>query len=189
MNRLNTNDDGSLISRFKNGDRKAFDIIVLKYQKKIYGHVYRMVLNHDEADDITQEVFIKIYRSISGFRGDSSLYTWIYKIAVNYTLNYLKKRKSDKTVSMELLPNDIYANTDKLGDEIDQENRLRLIENAIASLPDQQRTVFSLRYYDKMSYDEISTVMNRSVGAVKANYFHAFKKISDYLKEKLKENV
>lgn len=180
--------DNLLISRIKQGDKAAFSKIVTKYQKKIYQHVYRMVLDHDQADDITQEVFIKAYRAIDDFRGESGLYTWLYRIAVNYSLNYLKKRKAEKTISLELVDTEIKTDEKQITDNIDEKDKVKLIEWAISTLPEQQRSVFSLRFYERISYEEISVIMDRSVGAVKANYFHAFKKISALLKEKLKES-
>ncbi|MFA5404590.1 MAG: sigma-70 family RNA polymerase sigma factor [Ignavibacteria bacterium] len=179
-------EDKDIIESFKCGNKNAFNLIVLKYQKRIYWLVRKFVLFHDDADDITQEVFLKLYKSISDFRGDSALYTYIYKIAVNYSLNHLKK---NKTLSAHKI--DIDTEVFKLksnepnSDEIyDNDINAKMIQKAIQILPEQQRAVFTLRFYEELPYEEIASILGKSVGGLKANYFHAFKKIRNYLLEK-----
>jgi RNA polymerase sigma-70 factor (ECF subfamily) len=145
-----------------------------------------MVIDHDEADDLTQEVFIKLYDSINSFRGDSKFYTYIYKMAMNHSLNHLKKRhimfskKGDFSKEIYNLKSD-----EKNSDEIyDSYNKTKNLEEAILTLPDQQRAVFNLRYYENLTYEEISNILNKSIGGLKANYFHAIKKIEEHLKKK-----
>lgn len=179
-------DDKDIIESFKNGNKSAFNFIVLKYQKKIYWLIRKFVLEHDDADDITQEVFLKLYKSLVDFRGESALYTYIYKMAVNYSLNYLKKNKSRINLSVDI---DTEAFKIKSGDinseEIyDREINSKLIQEAISKLPEQQRAVFNLRFYEELPYDEIAEILGTSVGGLKANYFHAFKKIQSFIKEK-----
>ncbi len=180
---LNINsEDTDLINAFIKGNRNAFNLIVRKYQKRIYWIVRKMVLDHDDADDITQEIFLKLYRSINEFRGESKFFTYLYRISVNYSLNHLSKskkmfaRRSDIEIS-ELKSDDV-----KPGEKIDLTDRSKLLEKAIETLPDQQRAVFNMRYYDNLSYDEISIIMSKSVGGMKANYFHALKKLEKFLK-------
>ncbi|MBL7129397.1 MAG: sigma-70 family RNA polymerase sigma factor [Ignavibacteria bacterium] len=179
-------DDNEIIENFKNGNQNAFNLLVLKYQKKIYWVIRKMVLDHDDADDITQEVFIKLYKSIDKFRGESQFYTYIYKIAVNLSLNHLNKNKRNYAKKINL-DSEAYKikSKDKSSDEhFDDKNRTKILEDAISTLPDQQRAVFNLRFYDNLSYDEIARILNKSTGGMKANYFHAVKKIEVFLKSK-----
>lgn len=184
---LNINsEDIELINSVKEGNENAFNLLVRKYQKKIYMVIRKMVLNHDDADDITQEVFIKLYHSINEFRGESKFFTYLYRMAINFSLNHLLRNKKTlmKTTSIENLS---IASKDKQADEIiDAEEKTKLIEKAIESLPDQQRAVFNLRYYENLSYEDISTILNKSIGGMKANYFHAVKKIEKFLKANCK---
>ena len=187
LNSINSSsEDVDLIESFKNGNETAFNYIVMRYQKKVYWVIKRMVLEHDDTNDITQEVFIKLFKSLKEFRGDSSLFTYIYKIAVNYSLNHLKKNKN---LILKFKPMDSdesnISSKDKNIDEkmIEEEHKLILLE-AINGLPEQQRAVFNLRFYENLSYEEISKILGKSVGGMKANYFHAFKKIESVLKSK-----
>ncbi|MEO8666333.1 MAG: sigma-70 family RNA polymerase sigma factor [Ignavibacteria bacterium] len=178
--------DEELILSFNRGDKNAFNLIVRKYQKKVYWTVRKMVLDHDDADDLTQEVFIKLYRSLGEFRGESKLFTYVYKMAINYSLNHLNRNK--KILSRKSgMDNSQLRSHDKIADEqISSKDRTRLLEEAISSLPEQQRAVFTMRYYDNLTYEEISGIMNKSVGGMKANYFHAIRKIEKYLKGNIK---
>jgi len=181
-------EDSELIECFLNGDKSAFNLIVLKYQKKIYWVIRKMVLEHQEADDITQEVFIKLYTSIKDFRGESALFTYLYKMAINFSLNYLKKNKIKQSREKPLGDNEYeMADTNNTSSNFDNEKRSLLFAEAIKTLPDMQRLIFNMRFYDDLTYQEISKILNKSVGGLKANYFHAFKKISEFLKSKKKE--
>ena len=178
--------DSEIISDFLKGNSSSFNFIVLKYQKKVYWVVRRMVLDHDDADDITQEVFIKLYRTMSDFRGDSSLFTYLYKIAVNYSLNHLKKNRN-KFEKLKNIDEESYNIKDSSKNQdavMADKEREKLLKEAMLALPDQQRAVFSLRFYDELSYEEISKILGKSVGGMKANYFHALKKIQSFLLEK-----
>ncbi|MEO8210920.1 MAG: sigma-70 family RNA polymerase sigma factor [bacterium] len=182
-NNLNiSTEDSELIDAFNNGNQNAFNIIIRKYQKKIYWVIRKMVLDHDDADDITQEVFLKLYRSLQDFRGESKFFTYVYKIAINYSLNHINKNKKIITRKVNIEYIDLKSHYKKADDELDSNQRTKILENAIASLPEQQRAVFNMRYYDNLTYEEISDIMNKSVGGMKANYFHAIKKIEKYLK-------
>ncbi len=185
MTEINLNissSDNELIESFKKGNGNAFNFIVRKYQKKVYWVIRKMVLNHDDADDLTQEVFLKLYRSIGDFRGESKFFTYIYKIAINYSLNHLNRNRKMLLRKSEI-DNSFIKSMDKIADEqISMKERTKLLEEAIDSLPEQQRAVFNLRYYENLTYEEISNIMNKSVGGMKANYFHAIKKIEKFLK-------
>ena len=187
INDININsDDRDIIDSFINGNESAFNLLVLKYQKKIYWVIRKMVLEHDDADDIVQEVFIKLYKSLKDFRGESSFYTYIYKIAVNYSLNHIKKKKNVTSKVINIDDESFKLSSDeKLQDEnYDAASRRIVLKEAIKSLPEQQRAVFSLRFYENLSYEEIAKILNKSVGGMKANYFHAVKKIEEIIKKK-----
>jgi RNA polymerase sigma-70 factor (ECF subfamily) len=176
-------EDKEIIDSFLNGNKNAFNIIVLKYQKKIYWLIRKFVLDHDDADDITQEVFLKLYKSLGDFRGESALYTYIYKIAVNYSLNHLKKNKVQsalkKDIDSEVFK--IKSNEPNSDENYDRKINAELIKIAIQRLPEQQRAVFNLRFYEELPYEDIAAVLGTSVGGLKANYFHAFKKIQSFI--------
>jgi len=161
----------------------AFRKLISKYQEKLYWHIRRMVHFHDDADDVVQNTFIKVWKNLDKFKRQSKLYTWLYRIATNESLTFLQQKKRKPTVAMETndydLGAELKADTYFDGDEI----QLKLQE-AIALLPDKQKVVFNLRYYDEMKYDEMSEVLETSVGALKASYHHAVKKIEKFMKER-----
>lgn len=179
-------DDFALIESFKKGNVNSFNILVLKHQKKIYWVIRKMVLNHMDADDLTQETFINAYKSLKDFRGDSKFFTYLYKIAINLSLNHLKREKLNKSRTGDFESEGYKILSDEKNfDEISEEReRTKILEEAIGTLPAQQRAVFNMRFYDRLSYEEISLILNKSTGGMKANYFHAFKKIEEYLKHK-----
>ena len=151
-----------------------------KYQSKVYWHVRKMVVDHDDADDLTQDVFIKVWKYLNDFRQDAALFTWIYRIATNECLNFLSSKRRKfllplTDVSAELIAK-VEADPALAGDEIE-----RKLQQAILRLPDKQRLVFNLRYYDEMPYEQMSEVTGTSVGALKASYHHAVKKVEDYV--------
>lgn len=159
---------------------QAFTRIIKKYQEKLYWHVRRMVVEHEDANDVLQNMFIKVWNSLENFREDSQLYTWLYRIATNESLTFLEQKKRRSAVSIDdsegSLTNSIKA--DKHFDANRLEWKLQL---AIQQLPDKQRAVFNLRYYDEMPYQEMSKVLETSEGALKASYHHAVKKIEDFI--------
>jgi RNA polymerase sigma-70 factor (ECF subfamily) len=183
---VNSKSDSELIRDFKNGDVRGYNEIVRKYQQQVYWIVRKMVNSHDDADDLTQEVFIKVYSALRDFREESNLFTWLYRIAVNYSINHIKKAKIRNTVSFEVVTDPVETKDKKSDELIDEQTRRKHLEAAIETLPARQRAVFNMRYYDELSYDEISKILKKSVGGVKANYFHAVKKLGEYLKEKAK---
>ena len=174
--------DNELLIMFNTVDKKhyAFNMLVRQYQERIYYFVRRMVVNHDDADDVVQNIFIKVWNNLGSFREDSKLYTWLYRIAVNESLSFLKSKKlrsflSLSTVETELLKS---ARSDEYFDGNEIQKRLR---EAILRLPNKQQLVFNMRYFDEMSYDEISEVLGTSVGALKASYHFAAKKIEEFV--------
>ena len=174
--------DTELLLQFRDPEskEKAFTAIIKKYQEKLYWHIRRMVVEHEDANDVLQNVFIRVWNGLENFREDSQLYTWLYRIATNECLSYLEQQKRKSALSFDEmesgLSNKIVA--DKYFDPNKLEWKLQL---AIQQLPEKQRVVFTLRYYDEMPYEEMSRVLDTSEGALKASYHHAVKKIEDYI--------
>lgn len=159
--------------------RKAFELLVRSYSEPLYWQIRKMVVNHDDADDLLQNVFLKAWNNVHNFRGDAKLSTWLYKIAVNESINFINREKQKHTSSADsedvsFLLNNIEADEYFDGDALHEE-----LLKAIAALPEKQRLVFNMRYFDEMKYEEISDVLGTSVGALKASYHHAMKKITD----------
>jgi RNA polymerase sigma-70 factor (ECF subfamily) len=179
---LTDSSDAELLIQFRNPEtkEKAYTTIIKKYQEKLYWHIRRMVVDHDDANDVLQNVFVRVWNGLENFREDSQLYTWLYRIATNESLTFLEQQKKRAAVSFSDvetgLSNKIKA--DKYFDPNKLEWKLQL---AIQQLPEKQRLVFSLRYYDEMPY-EMSRTLETSEGALKASYHHAVKKIEDYIK-------
>ncbi len=179
-------DDQELINRANAGDDRAFSEIVNRYEKKVFFVVKRMLNDDDDSTDATQEVFIKLHDSLRRFRGDANLYTYIYRIATNVAIGYLRKRKVRAVVRLDEVISNMLTGTSEPQREADQEELRKLVSQAVAALPVQQKQVFILRFYEELSYEEISQIMHRSLGAMKANYFHAMKKIGEYLKNAMR---
>lgn len=176
-------EDLDIIRRFKKGEEYAFNLIVRKYQKKIYWIVRKMVIDHDDADDVTQDIFIKVYSSLKDFRGDSKFFTYLYKISINFSLNHIAKKKNVSNKTTEINDDIVgIADESRSSGEMDADLKTRLLTEAIERLPAQQRAVFNMRFYDNLSYEEISSIMGKSVGGMKANYFHAIKNIEASLR-------
>ncbi|MCL4511622.1 MAG: sigma-70 family RNA polymerase sigma factor [Bacteroidetes bacterium] len=174
--------DSELVEQVKNGNDRAFGELVSRYEKKVFFVVKRMINDDDEAADATQEVFIKLHASLKKFRGDSNLYTYVYRIATNVAISYLRKRKVRAVVRLDELVSNMLTGGNEPQREADRAELKKLVSEAVAALPVQQRQVFILRFYEELSYEEIAQMMHRSLGAMKANYFHAMKKIGEYLK-------
>lgn len=160
--------------------KKAFEQIVSFYSEKLYRQIRKMVLSHDDANDLLQNTFLKAWLNIDLFRGDAKLSTWLYRIAFNETITFINKQNAQNTVSIDnedaffkdQLESDVYFDGDEL--------QLKL-QKAIASLPEKQRLVFNMRYYEEMPYNDMSEILGTSVGALKASYHHAVKKIEEFL--------
>ncbi len=159
----------------------AFSLIVERYSKQIYWHIRNMVLSHDDTNDLVQETFIKAWSGIESFRGESQISTWLYRIAINETLAFLKKRQIE-TVPLDNEEHDFIGTIESdayfCGDKADA-----LFRKAIGTLPEKQRLVFNMKYYEEMKYEEISEILGTSVGALKASYHIAIKKIETFIKD------
>ena len=165
----------------KNTQAKAFEVLVDAYKERLYWHIRRIVLNHDDADDVLQNTFIKVYRSIEGFKGESKLYSWMYRIATNESLSFLKQKSRKLGVSNEELQEHLIENLQADVYFEGEEIQLKL-QKALARLPEKQKLVFNMKYYQEMKYEEISEILETSVGGLKASYHLAVKKIETYLR-------
>ncbi len=174
--------DFQLIKDFISGNESAFNKIVLKYQQKIYWHARRMAGNHLDADEIVQEVLIVLYNKLKDFQFKSSLYTWIYKITTTRSINYLRKRNLKQAFSLEDNETKLEMSKDDIVLDLESKEKLEKLENVMQELPLRQREIFIMRNFDEMSYEEISKITGKSVGGLKANYFHALKKIMELMK-------
>jgi RNA polymerase sigma factor (sigma-70 family) len=176
--------DSELLQQFRNSENPnyAFNLLVKKYQQKIYYHIRRMVIDHDDANDVVQNTFIKAWKGLEGFREDSQFYTWLYRIATNESLTFLKKKRTAFFIPIVNVEKQL---SDKLGyDPLMKADQLQMkFQKAILTLPEKQRVVFNLKYFDGMKYEEMSEVLQTSVGALKASYHHAVKKIEKYFRE------
>jgi RNA polymerase sigma-70 factor (ECF subfamily) len=175
--------DQEIIRLYREGyHERAFNEIVKLYSERLYWHVRSFVCSHDDADDLLQEIFIKVWASLPTYRGDAQLFTWIYRIATNEALNYLHKQKIRATLSLESLSGVMEKKIDE--DAYFNGNEAqRMLSKAIQKLPEKQRTVFIMRYYENMKYEEISEVLKTSEGSLKASYHIAFEKIKAELKK------
>ena len=163
--------------------RKGFEVLVRQYSEQLYWQVRRIVLTHEDANDVLQNSFLKAWNALDSFHGDSKVFTWMSRIAINESLDFVRRQKNMSVVSADDTESGV-ANmliADKYFDGDETEAQL---QEAISQLPDVQRTVFTLRYYDEMKYSEMSRVLKTSEGALKASYHHAVKKISDYFKSR-----
>lgn len=173
-----------MLQTIQNPDSRnfGFNLLVRKYQQRVYWLIRKMVIDHDEANDLTQEVFIKIHKKIDTFRADSQLYTWIYRIAINECLNFLQRKKRRFLLPIRDLEPTLLARLTSgsyvSGDEV----QLRL-QKALLKLPDKQRLVFNMKYFDELTYEEMAEITRTSVGALKASYHLAVKKIENILRE------
>jgi len=165
----------------KQPNHAAFNTLVQQYQERLYWHIRNMVKNHEDTDDILQNVFIKVHRSIHSFKGDSKLYTWLYRIATNESITFLNKRAKHYHISNEALQDRLIDSLESdpyfEGDEI----QIKL-QKAIQILPDKQQAVFRMKYFEDVTYDELSEIMDTSTGALKSSYHIATKKITEFLK-------
>ncbi len=162
--------------------RKAFEQVVRQYSEQLYWQVRRIVLSHEDANDVMQNVMLKAWSSLDSFRQDSKLSTWLYRIAINESLDFVRRQKVADMVSADDsvgIANTLMADRYFDGDETEVQ-----LQEAIAQLPEVQRTVFNLRYYDEMKYSEMSKILNTSEGALKASYHIAVKKISEFFKQR-----
>lgn len=159
--------------------REGFAVLVKQYSEKLYWKVRRIVLSHEDANDVLQNVFIKVWNNLQNFQGKSSLSTWLYRIAINESLDFLRKQKLSDRVSAD---EDVSVASRLMSDEyFDGDEVQARLQEAVARLPEVQRMVFNLKYFEEMKYSEMSQILNTSEGALKASYHLAVKKITEYL--------
>lgn len=175
--------DREIIDLYKAGQQeRAFREIVDSYSERLYWHVRRFLCSHEDTDDLLQDIFVKIWSALPSFRGDSQLYTWLYRIATNETLNFLNKQKVRSALQFESL-------SSKLEEKIDEDpwfngdSMQRMLMKAIQKLPEKQRLVFTMRWFEDLSYEDISEILGTSVGALKASYHFATEKIKSFLEK------
>ncbi len=176
-------EDSEILEKFaaESTRNEAFNLLLKKYQQKIYWHIRRLVIDHDDTDDLVQEVFIKVWKSLSNFRNDSQLYTWLYRIATNESITFLNRKKQKNNISLDETAG--YELAEKLADSpyFDGDKAQMKLQKALLTLPEKQRLVFNMKYYDDLKYEEISAILGTTVGGLKASFHIAVKKIEDYL--------
>lgn len=171
-----------IIEKIKNEETRnyGFNLLVREYQERVYWHVRKMVIDHDDADDLVQEIFVKVWKNLTSFREDAKLFTWIYRIATNECLTFLKKKKRKFFVPINDVQTELSNMLDNepniSGDEVQMK-----LQKALLTLPDKQRMVFNMKYFEEMKFKEISEITKTSEGALKASYHHAVKKIEEYI--------
>ncbi len=176
-------DENQLVSLLKNSktQEKAFRNLISLYKERIYWHIRKIVLNHEDTDDILQNTFIKVFKNIHSFNEESKLYTWIYRIATNEAITFINKKAKQSQVDLSELQTQMTNNLQQ--DELfNGEEIQHILQKAIITLPQKQQLVFNMKYFDEMKYQEMSEILDTSVGALKASYFHAVKKIEKYIK-------
>ncbi|MGB4774474.1 MAG: sigma-70 family RNA polymerase sigma factor [Daejeonella sp.] len=174
--------DSEILQKFaeERTRNEAFNLLLKKYQQKIYWHIRRLVIDHDDADDLVQEVFVKVWKNLANFRNDSQLYTWLYRIATNECITFLNRKKLKNNISLDDVGYDL---ADTLADSayFDGDKAQMKLQKALLTLPEKQRLVFNMKYFDDLKYEEISDILGTSVGALKASFHLAVKKIEQYL--------
>jgi RNA polymerase sigma-70 factor (ECF subfamily) len=162
----------------------AFSAVVKEYSEQLYWQIRRMVTDHDDANDLLQNTFLKAWFGLENFRGDSRLSTWLYRIAFNECLTFLSRKRSEKTIPID---SDEYSEANNLESDpyFNGDRAQQLLQEAIETLPAKQRMVFTMKYFEEKKYEEISEIVGTTVGALKASYFHAVRKIEKYIEERL----
>ncbi|MCP4456662.1 MAG: sigma-70 family RNA polymerase sigma factor [Cytophagales bacterium] len=171
-----------IIEKLRNEDTRhyGFNLLVKEYQERVYWHVRKMVIDHDDSNDLTQDIFVKVWNNISSFREDAKLFTWIYRIATNECLTFLNKKKNKYFIPIADVAGELGSKLDD-GNNISGDEIQVKLQKAILTLPDKQRLVFNMRYFDEMKFSKIEEVTGTSQGALKASYHHAVKKIESFL--------
>jgi RNA polymerase sigma-70 factor (ECF subfamily) len=176
-------DEITLVEQLQDVQTKeqAFRVLITEYKERLYWHIRKIVISHDDTDDVLQNTFIKIFRGIDKFKRDSKLYSWMYRIATNESITFINKRARDRNIDISEIKQDLV--TSLTSDEWFTGDEIQLIlQKAVATLPEKQQLVFNMKYFDDLKYDEISTILETSVGGLKASYFHAVRKIEKYIK-------
>jgi RNA polymerase sigma-70 factor, ECF subfamily len=175
---LNSKSDGEIIEVLGTDLNKGFGLVVEKYSARLYWHIRRLVILHEDADDALQNTFLNAWKSFQDFRNESSLYTWLFSIATNEALSIINKRRRNSSVSFDDIEG-FFANSIEGSTWFDGDEAMIKLQNAILQLPEKQRVVFNLKYFEDMTYEDMSLVLKTSVGALKASYHHAVKKIQN----------
>lgn len=177
-------EDKEILLKFRNAESKnyAFNLLVRKYQEKVYWLIRNMVIDHDDTDDVVQEVFIKVWKNLDNFKEASQLYTWIYRIASNECLTFLNKKRKRFFLSIVDIEKELSNKIDN-SPHVNGEEIQKKLQKALLKLPDKQRLVFNMKYYDEMKYEQIAAITGTSVGSLKASYHHAVKKIEEILSD------
>lgn len=178
-------DEALLVQQLANPKTRhaAFERLVREFSEQLYWQIRRIVLIHEDADDVMQNVFLKAWQHLDGFHQESRISTWLYRIAINESLDFMRRKKNQREVSADSEASSV-ARTLMADKYFDGDETAALLHEAIAQLPDVQRMVFNLRYFDNMKYSDISNLLNTSEGALKASYHIAVKKISDFFKQR-----
>ena len=173
--------DREILELYNKGERQqAFNILVRTYSERMYWHARQMVFDHEDANDILQNSFIKVWEALPNFRGESKLYTWLYRIVANESLTFLKKRRIHSILSFENYSQSIENKL--IADPLFNGNKLQLaLQKAVSALPPKQRNVFILKFFQELKYDEISEITGISIGSLKASYHHASEKVKKYI--------
>jgi RNA polymerase sigma-70 factor (ECF subfamily) len=180
--------DEELVRRFLDGEESAFNKLVNKYQQKIYWHARRLTGNHFDADDILQEVLMVMYSKLGSYKFESSLYTWIFKITYTRSLNLMNKNKLKRFFSLSDDDAPELSGNDDIVRDLENKEKLQILDKVLLSLPVKQREVFIMRHFDELSYEEISDITGKSVGGLKANYFHALNKVTSLMEKEYGKN-
>jgi RNA polymerase sigma-70 factor (ECF subfamily) len=178
-------DEISLVKELQNVQtkQKAFRVLISEYKERLYWHIRKIVISHDDADDVLQNTFIKVFRGIDHFKHDSKLYSWMYRIATNESITFINKRARDRNIDISEIKQELVTNLQS--DAWFSGNDIQIIlQEAVARLPNKQQLVFNMKYFDHLKYQEISEILGTSVGGLKASYFQAVKKIENYIKTK-----
>jgi RNA polymerase sigma-70 factor (ECF subfamily) len=166
--------------RLESSRNEAFQELVLRYQERLYWHIRKIVISHEDADDVLQNTMMKAWRNIGSFREESSIFTWLYRIATNESLTFLSSRKRHNLVSLDEV-NDILKNKLETDEYFEGSEIQKKLQQAILTLPEKQRLVFNMRYFEEMPYQQMSEILDTSVGALKASYHHAAKKVTEFI--------
>ena len=176
-------DEVILVEQLQNVQTKeqAFRVLITEYKERLYWHIRKIVIYHDDADDVLQNTFIKVFKGINNFKQESQLFSWMYRIATNESITFINKRAKERNTDISEIKQGLVTSLQSdewfTGDEIQL-----ILQEAVATLPEKQQLVFKMKYFDNMKYDEISNILETSVGGLKASYFHAVKKIENYIK-------